>query len=116
MFLGIAASKLPKEEAMKFTKQSFSLSKMGTIGIILLVLSGGYLITPYWTSLADYPLFMAKLVLVVILIVFIILLNIAAGKVKSGDEKSQLKKIQVMGQISLLTGIAILILAVLNFR
>ena len=115
MFLGMAASKMPKEEGLKFTLQSFGLSKMGTIGIILLVLSGGYLMTPYWASLPDRPLLIAKLSLVVILIVLIMLLNIASKKAKNGDLE-QLKKIKVMGQFSMLTAIAIVVLAVLNFR
>ncbi len=115
MFLGMAASKMPQEEALKFTLQSFSLSKMGTIGIILLVLSGGYLMTPYWASLPDRPLLIAKLSLVLILIVLIIILTIASQKAKKGDI-GQLKKIKAMGPISLLTAIAIVVLAVLNFR
>lgn len=116
MFLGIAASKMQKDEALKFTIQTFSLSKMGTIGIILLVLSGGYLITPYWPTLTDRPLLMAKLTLVVVLIVLIVLLNSAVGKAKKGDVERQLKKIQIMGRFSMLTAIAIVILAVLNFH
>ena len=116
MFMGIAASKMPKEEGLKFSVQSLSLSKMGTIGIILLVLSGGYLMTPYWASLGDRPLLMAKLILVVLLIVMIIILNITAGKAKAGDAENQLKKMRGMGQVSLLIGITIVILAVLNFR
>ena len=116
MFMGIAASKMPKEEGLKFTLQSFSLSKMGTIGIILLVLSGGYLMTPYWASLAERPLLIAKLILVVLLIVMIIIINIKAGKARAGDAENQLKKIRAMGQVSLLMGITIVILAVLNFQ
>ncbi len=116
MFMGIAASKMPKEEGLKFTLQSFSLSKMGTIGIILLVLSGGYLMTPYWASLSDRPILMAKLILVVVLIIMIIFLNITARKAKTGDTEKQLKKMRMMGPVSLLTGIAIVILAVLNFH
>ena len=116
MFLGIAASKMQKDEALKFTLQSFSLSKMGTIGLILLVLSGGYLMTPYWASLADRPLLIAKLSLVVVLIVMIIMLNMAANKAKKGDLENQLKKIPILGRLSMLTAITIVVLAVLNFR
>lgn len=116
MFLGIAASKMPKEEALKFSMQTFSLSKMGTIGIILLVLSGGYLITPYLPSIGDMPFLIAKLSLVAVLIVLIILLNIASKKAKAGDTEKQLKKIRAMGQFSMLTAISIVILAVLNFH
>jgi len=116
MFLGIAASKMQKEEALKFTLQSFSLSKMGTIGLVLLVFSGGYLITPFWASLSERPLFIAKLTLLAILIILIILLNIASQKAKKGDFEKQLIRIKTLGRFSMLTAIGIVILAVLNFR
>ncbi len=116
MFLGMAASKMPKDEAMKFSLQSFVLSKMGTIGLILLVLSGGYLMTPYWATLTERPFLMIKLALVAVLIVLIIALNMTMSKAKKGDFITHLKKIQLLGRISMLTAITIVILAVLNFR
>lgn len=116
MFLGIAGSKLEKEEAKKFTVQTFVLSKMGHIGIILLILSGGYLMTPYWASLMDRPLLIAKLALVILLVVLIIMLNSAAQKAKKGDFERQMKKTETLGKISMLTAISIVVLAVLNFR
>lgn len=116
MFLGMAASKMSKEDAKKFALQTFSLNKMGTIGITLLVLSGGYLITPYWASLRDMPFLIAKLSLVVVLIVLIILLHIATKKAKAGNFEKQMKKIQIMGRFSMLTAVSIVVLAVLNFR
>ena len=116
MFLGIRASKMEKEEAGKFTINTFALSKMGQIGLVLLVVSGGYLITPFLSTLMMYPLLIAKLVLVALLIVLIILLDIAAKKAKKGDLKNQLNKIQVLGKVSLLTALAIVVLAVLTFH
>ena len=115
MFLGIAATKMDQDEAKKFTLNSFALSKMGTIGIILLVLSGFYLITPFWSVLNSMPLLIIKLFLVLILIVLIILLNQASVKAKTGDFEKQMKKIEILGKFSLLTGLAIVVLAVLNF-
>ena len=114
-FLGIAASRMEQEEAKKFTINSFALSTMGHIGITLLILSGGYLMTPYWASLTSMPLMMAKLGLVLLLILFIVLASVASRKAKHGDD-SQLKKLPGIGQLTLLTSIAIVILAVLVFR
>lgn len=116
MFLGIAASKLPKEEAVKFSGHTFSLSKMGTIGITLLVLSGGYLMTPFWSTLSERPLLMIKLILVAVLICLIIMLNLTMNKAKRGDFLTHLKRIQMLGRISMITAISIVILAVFNFR
>ncbi len=43
-FLGFSASKLPKEEAIKLKLNSKSLGLMGNIGLLLLLVSGIYLI------------------------------------------------------------------------
>ena len=55
MIFGIASSKMEKEEGQKFIVNAFTLSKMGNIGIVLLIISGGYLITPYWPILTSMP-------------------------------------------------------------
>lgn len=116
MFLGIASSKMEKNEAQKFTLNSFALSKMGHIGLTLLVLSGLLLMTPYWQSLTSMPLMIAKLTLVVVLGALIGMLSSTAKKAQKGDADIHLKKIKMLGRFSLLTALAIVILAVLNFR
>ena len=116
MFLGIAASKMKKEEAIDFSIKTFALSKMGHIGILLLVISGGYLGTPYWSTLGQQPLFIAKLVLVLVLAAMIGIISGRAKKITPENAESVLKSIRPMGQIALLSGIAIIILAVLNFH
>ena len=116
LFLGIAGAKMEKGEALNFMMNTFSLSKMGTIGITLLVLSGGFLITPYIKHLGSYPFLIAKLSLVAILIALIIYLNITVGKAKKGNPEVHLKKIRKLGPVSLLIGLSIIVCAVLNFH
>lgn len=115
MFLGIAGSKLGKEERQKFALNTFSLARMGHIGLTLLILSGGYLMTPYWGVLMSQPLLIAKLILVLTLVVCIILLSMATSRAKKGD-MSGFKRIVTLGRVALLTGISIVVLAVLVFR
>jgi len=115
MFLGFKASKMEKEEAHKFMLNTFILSNMGKTGIVLLVLSGGYLITPFLSMLSSMPLLIAKLSLVVVLIVIIVLLDIASKKAKKGNFLIQLKRIRILGQFSMLTALSIVVLAVLTF-
>jgi hypothetical protein len=115
MFLRIAASKMEKKEAQNFTLKTFALSKMGYIGITLLVLTGGYLMTPYWKVLADMPLLITKLSLVLVLIIELIILHFYAGKAKKGNTEA-LKRIELLGKISLITTLAIVILAVSVFH
>ena len=115
-FLGSITSKMSAEEAIKFRLHSLVLSKMGHIGITFLFISGLYLITPYWKVLSSMPLLILKLSLVAILITLITLIGIAARKAKNGDAAIQLKKMETLGKMTLLIGLAIVILAVNIFH
>jgi uncharacterized membrane protein len=115
-FLGVAGSKLEKEERQKFTLNTFALSRMGHIGLTLLILSGLYLMTPYWKTLGARPLLIAKLCMVLVLIVTISIMSVYASRAKKGETGSNLKKIANLGKVSLIAGTIIILLAVLNFR
>jgi uncharacterized membrane protein len=115
-FLGAATSKMSPEEAIKFRLNSLVLSRMGHIGIGLLLISGFYMITPYWKVLSSFPLLIVKLSLVAVLIVLIALLGIATRKAKNGDAINQLKKMELLGKLTLLVGVAIVIVAVNVFH
>ncbi len=116
MFLGIAGSKMEKAEAEDFAAKVVALDKMGVIGIILLILSGGYLMTPHWANLANLPLLMVKLTLVVILTVLIAVLVSLGKKVTNNSDINALHKMEKVGKITLPLGIIIVILAVLVFH
>ncbi len=116
IFLGIASSKMEKGEGQKFTLNTFAMSRMGHIGLTLLVLSGGYLMTPFWPILSSSALLIAKLILVLVLIVTVSLLSVYAKRAKKGETDANLKKIASLGKVSLLSGIIIVVLAVLMFR
>jgi len=116
MFLGMAAAKMEKSEGLNFSIKSFALSKMGHIGLVLLIISGGYLMTPYWGSLMSTPLLLAKLVLVLVLAAMIGIISSKAKKATPENAETVLKAIAPLGKISLLAGLAIIILAVLNFH
>lgn len=116
MFLGIASSKMEEKEAQTFRLNTFALTKMGNIGIVLLIISGGYLMTPYWTILFATPLLIAKLVLVLALAAFIGIIGSFAKKAKKGDAEKFLKKIEPLGKLALLTALTIVVLAVFIFH
>ena len=113
-FLGIAIAKMGNSEAKKFRLQIKALSLMGTIGTILLLISGIFLMLPYWAVLASLPLLIIKLVLFLILVILILLIN--QGASKNSDTEESLKKVGIMGKLALLTGVAIVILAVNVFH
>ena len=116
MFLRIAGSKMEKEEGQKFALNTFAMSRMGHIGLTLLITSGGYLMTPHWAVLASRPLLIAKLLLVLVLVFTVSLLSVYAKRAKKGDTEANLRKIASLGKVSLLSTIAIVTLAVLIFR
>ncbi len=115
-FLGAANAKLPPEEAMKFRMQTKALGKMGLIGLVLLIISGLYLMMPYWAVLTSSPLLIAKLTLVLLLIVVIILISRAGNRSMATNSPAAFKKAEALGKLSLLIGLSIVTLAVFFFR
>ncbi|MHB1278568.1 MAG: hypothetical protein ACYC1Q_09220 [Bacteroidia bacterium] len=116
MFLGIAASKMENTDRMKFQLNAMALSRMGHIGLTLLVISGIFLMTPYWSVLPSSPVLIAKLMLVLVLGALIGIITSIGKKAAQGDMEVQLKKMQPFGQIALLTSLTIVVLAVYFFR
>ena len=88
---------------------------MGHIGLTMLIVSGLYLITPFWARLASMPLLIAKLFLVLTLTVGVVLADVYSRRAKKGDTEANMKKVKGLGKITLLTGMAIVVLAVLIF-
>lgn len=115
-FLGIAAAKMTPEEAVKLRVHSLVLGTMGNIGMSLLVISGLYLITPFWSVLTSMPFLMAKLALVVVLIGLIVMINMLVKKARTGDAAVELKKMGKLGKMTLIISLAIVILAVCIFH
>ena len=116
MLLGMAASKMEKEEGRKFSDKTEVISRMGHIGLALLIITGIVLMNPYWAVLSSMPLLVAKLVLVVVLAVLIGIIGVNARKAKETKEDKYYQRIQVLGKLSFLTAVAIVVLAVYNFH
>ena len=115
-FLGTIASRMSAGEATRFRLRLLVLSKMGYIGILLLVISGLYMISPYWNVLASMPLLIAKLVLVGVLVLLVGLISIAGKNAKAGNAEVHFKKMERLGKMALLTGVAIVVLAATVFH
>ena len=116
LFLGIASSKMEAEKGREFLLNATAVSRMGHIGLVLLLISGGYLMTPYWAVLSDQPLLIAKLVLFVVLGGVIGVLTSKARKARLGDAEKHMAGMPPLGRLAMLTGLAALVLAVLVFH
>ncbi len=116
LFLGIAVSKLEPAERGSFMSKAMILGRMGQIGLGLLILSGFYLINPFWDVLSVMPFFIAKLSLVAILIIMVVIISLIVRKSKKENNPALLAKIKPLGIINFILGISIVICAVLSFH
>ena len=115
-FLGNTLSKLEPTEAAKFRTHTKGLSQMGTVGTVLLLVSGVYLIVPFWPIITTLPLLILKLVLFVILVILIFLINYSARNNYQNHNINNLKRIELMGKFAMVIGVVIVILAVNVFN
>jgi len=116
LFLGSVASKLEPAERGSFMSKIMILGRMGQIGLAVLLLSGFYLITPYWKVLDEMPFLVAKLSLVALLLILVSTVLVLLGKAKKQGNPALFAKIKPLGILNFLIGISIVILAVLAFR
>jgi uncharacterized membrane protein len=116
LFLGIAASKLEPAERGKFMSNTMILMRMGHTGLGLLLLSGFYLITPYWKIVGDMPILIAKLSCVGLLLILVSVITIIAKKAQREGNPAMLMKLKPFGMLNFFLGITIVVLAVLSFH
>jgi|ERR1041385_2297240 uncharacterized membrane protein len=116
LFLGTAAAKLEPAERGPFMLKTTILVRMGQTGLGLLIISGLYLITPFWKTLSDMPTLIAKLALVVVLIITVTLTSLQVKKAKKENNPALLIKLKPLGMLNFFIGIAIMLMAILTFH
>lgn len=116
LFLGMAAAKLEPAERGKFMANTMVLMRMGHTGLGLLLLSGFYLITPYWKIVGDMPMVIAKLTCVGLLVIMVSIITILVKKAQREGNPAMLMKLKPFGMLNFFLGITIVVLAVLSFH
>ena len=115
LFLGIGSRNMEPAKGQEFMLNATLLGRMGHWGLVLLLLSGGYLMTPYWSTLGSSPLLIAKLLLYVALAGMVGLLTGLTRKARSGRTEV-LPRAVLLGRLVMLTSLAIVVLAVSMFH
>jgi hypothetical protein len=115
-FIGITNQGMPKEDRPRFFLRLRVTGYLGLTGIILLILSGGYLMTPYWATLTAMPTLIAKLSLVVVLLILILIMDSKWRKAVKNNGGPDLMALPKLGRFALPIGLLIIILAVLTFH
>ncbi|MGQ1787543.1 MULTISPECIES: hypothetical protein [unclassified Saccharicrinis] len=113
--LSRVASKFDSEGKLKVNTALLSLNYLGKTGLTLLIITGGYLMTPYWAALGAMPLLVAKLAIVVILLVVLVLLSIKAKKAKKNPTEGSFAAVSKINTLNLILGVVVIVLAVLVF-
>lgn len=116
LFLGMSLKNKSKEEANKLMMNFLPLNLMGKIGLTLLLISGGYLMTPYWKVMGHLPFLIAKLSLVVVLFVCVGFLEVYTKKVKQNNGGEYLDKLSKIGRLTFPISILIILFAILTFH
>jgi uncharacterized membrane protein len=116
LFLGMAAARLEPAERGKFMSKTMILMRMGHTGLALLLVSGFYLITPYWKVLGTMPWLIAKLCFVGLLVTLVSVITILAKKALREGNPAMLMKLKPFGMLNFFVGITIVVLAVLSFH
>jgi hypothetical protein len=116
LFIGVYNKNLSPEEAPKFMLKLRSLGYMGFAGIVLLILSGGYLATPYWSNIGNMPFFISKLCLVAVLLTIVLLIDVRWRRAVKNSGGPDLMAIPKLGRLAFPVGILILLFAVLQFH
>ena len=117
--LGFAAAKLPPDERRPFMLRALVLSKNGSYGLLLLILSGlGILFYRGAGNVMRWGggAFHAKLTLVLVLCGIVGYSHSLMKKVREGGGPEVLAKLRTVGRIGMATSVAIVVLAVIAFK
>jgi uncharacterized membrane protein len=117
--LGFATRHLAPSERAAFMLRATALSRMGSIGLLLLIVSG---LGMMWQRGVDVVfawgggLFHVKLTLVVVLLGVVGYMHALTARAKREGGGPIMAKLAIFGQLTLLVGITIVVVAVLAFR
>ena len=112
----LAAAEMEPAERGPFMSKTMVLVRMGQIGLGLLLISGFYMITPYWGSLMEMPLLMAKLGLVLAIAILVTVISLRVKKSQKEGNPALLMTIKPLGMANFFIAITVVILAVLIFH
>lgn len=116
MFLAKAALKLDPAKRGEFMMTAMAVTRMGHIGLGLLILSGGYLMTPWWGGLGEMPYMQVKLLLVIVMTGLIGWNTMLGKRMLVGDPVANQRRIKLIGTGILFSALAIVGLAIATFH
>jgi hypothetical protein len=111
---GLAAKASPTDRAV-LERFPPAMGRVGDIGLVLLIVSGGTLAFTKWGGISQLPwTFDVKLVAVALLVILVGYIHMLGGKARRGDAAAA-ARIPIVGRVTFLLGLTAVVFAVLTF-
>lgn len=111
-----SCSKVTNSEAEHLLLSTKSILRLSHIGLGIMFITGGALMTPYWSVLGSMPLLHIKFTIFILWYATIIALSIYLRKVRKSELKLCNPRIGFLSYVSVLFGILAISMAVLQFQ
>ncbi|MBV6458862.1 MAG: hypothetical protein HONBIEJF_02001 [Fimbriimonadaceae bacterium] len=116
IMLGPLMARATPEEARVLSAVPARMSKLGSVGLVLIWLSGIYLIRPIWTDIGEMEWqLQAKLASVVLLTAAVGTIHILERGAAKGSDRAR-RRLPIFGKIATVCALSALVFAVLAFR
>jgi hypothetical protein len=100
----------------RFYKISNKFRVMTYIGFGIMILSGGYLMTPYWSAFGSFPMIHIKMTIVIIWLLSMAVLGMSSKNLKHNFPIKYYSRLVLMYSLSLIFGIFTVIIATFSFH
>lgn len=111
-----SCSKVTSSESEHLLNNTKSVLKLSHIGLGIMFITGGALMTPYWSALAQMPLLHIKFTIFVLWYATLIALSVYIRKARRSELKLCNPRIGFLSYISILFGLLAISMAVLQFQ
>ena len=103
-------------DADKFYSISSRFRVMTYIGFGVMILSGGYLMTPYWSTFGSFPMIHIKVTIVLIWLLSMMILGMSSKRIKQNSPNKYFSRLVMMNTLSVIFGVFTVIIATLSFH
>jgi hypothetical protein len=114
--IGIMAKSFDKSYKVEMLYKFFTLRYIAYIGLIVLIISGLFLTTPYIDEIPNMPYFITKLILAGMLLAISIYGTYQMVTAKNKTPQEVLKNLSYAGKIGFILGFLIIVTAVFAFH
>ncbi len=111
-----SCSKVTNSESEHLLRNTKSVLRLSHIGLGVMFISGGALMTPYWANLAHMPFLHIKFTIFVLWYATLLALSIYTRKARKSELKLCNPRIGFLSYVSILLGIIAISMGVMQFQ